>query len=73
MSSPSPRYDDLDILEETRTGRRLQVIAVGAEAYFVRRLDTGPGSDAEPLETAWVFQGCEDATVRIGEGAKDLR
>ncbi|MEU4587045.1 hypothetical protein AB0F92_34130 [Kitasatospora aureofaciens] len=55
MSSPSPRCEAGDILE-TVTERRLLVVAVGAEVYFV----------AEPLESAWAFEGCEETTARIG-------
>ncbi|MFE6871652.1 hypothetical protein ACFVFS_34510 [Kitasatospora sp. NPDC057692] len=62
MSEPVPRYEPGDVLQETAAAhRRLLVLAVGVESYFVRRLDAAPGGP-EPLESAWAFEGCEGAT-----------
>ncbi|MFI8085996.1 hypothetical protein ACIF6L_35040 [Kitasatospora sp. NPDC086009] len=66
----SPRYRRGDLLEEAG-GRLLRVLAVGDEAYFLRRLDDQPGRDIEPAESAWAFAGCEDATHRIRMGADE--
>jgi hypothetical protein len=71
VSSPSPRYGAGDVLAEERTGQRFLVVTVGIESYFVRRLNPGPGGPGvEPLETAWVFEGCEGATVRIDDSSR---
>ncbi|MGW1767673.1 hypothetical protein ACWCQL_26915 [Streptomyces sp. NPDC002073] len=61
---PSPRYHCADILEETtRPGRRLLILAVGCETYFLRRLDQEPsGEPAKPRESTWAFTECESAT-----------
>lgn len=64
----SPRYQAGDVIGETTTdgGRLVEVLHVGQEAYFVRHLgglgafDGIPGM--EPLETAWAFESCENAT-----------
>ncbi|MEV0536818.1 hypothetical protein [Kitasatospora sp. NPDC050463] len=69
MAAAGPRYRAEDVVEETaRPGRRLLVVAVGEEAYLVRRLDPSvPGRpDVEPRESAWAHTGCEAATRRVG-------
>ncbi|MFD9591978.1 hypothetical protein ACFWA9_04365 [Kitasatospora sp. NPDC059973] len=69
MSTAGPRYRADDLLEETaRPGRRLLVVAVGEEAYLVRRLDPlAPGqAGLEPRESAWAHAGCEAATLLVG-------
>jgi hypothetical protein len=64
--SGAPVYAEGDILvDRGAPGRRLEVLCVGEEAYFVRRLDPVPGG-TEPVETAWAFAGAEAATVRAG-------
>jgi Ser/Thr protein kinase RdoA (MazF antagonist) len=55
-----PTYQPGDVIE-SRDGRQLEVLSVGQEAYFLRRLDWAEG-DCEPRETAWEIAGCEDAT-----------
>lgn len=73
MSAPGPRYRDRDVLEETaRPGRRLLVLAVGAESYFLRRIGPEPGESAEPMESAWAFAGCEAATRLVAPGTSDV-
>jgi hypothetical protein len=65
-SSDAPAYAEGDVLVDTGVpGRRLEVLCVGEEAYFVRRLDAVPGG-TEPAETAWAFAEAEAATVRAG-------
>ncbi|MFI8085824.1 hypothetical protein ACIF6L_34170 [Kitasatospora sp. NPDC086009] len=69
MSAASPRYRAEDVVEEiARPGRRLLVVAVGEEAYLVRRLDApAPGRPGlEPRESAWAHAGCEAATRAVG-------
>ncbi|MFI8085821.1 hypothetical protein ACIF6L_34155 [Kitasatospora sp. NPDC086009] len=69
MTAASRRYRAEDVVEETgRPGRRLLVVAVGEEAYLVRRLDPSvPGRpDLEPRESAWAHAGCEAATRPVG-------
>ncbi|MEY9938905.1 hypothetical protein [Streptacidiphilus sp. MAP5-3] len=70
-----PRYAEGDVLvDKSAPERRLEVLCVGEEAYFVRRLGTAPGgpdgcdgSDGgEPMESAWAFETVESATVRAG-------
>ncbi|MBF9069241.1 hypothetical protein [Streptacidiphilus fuscans] len=67
-----PRYSEGDVLvDKGAPERRLEVLCVGEEAYFVRRLGAAPdgpdGDDtAEPTESAWAFATVEAATVRAG-------
>ncbi|WP_042366443.1 hypothetical protein [Streptacidiphilus neutrinimicus] len=62
----SPRYSEGDVLLESGApGRRLEVLCVGEEAYFVRRLDAVRG-EAEPVEMAWAYARAEAATTRVG-------
>ncbi|MEU7093047.1 hypothetical protein [Kitasatospora aureofaciens] len=61
MTTRSPAYEAGNVIEETGpAGRRLLVVAVGEEAYFVRRLDAS--YDVEPREAAWAHEGCEENT-----------
>lgn len=60
-------YQPGDVIE-SRDGRRMLVLAVGDEAYFLRRLDAAEGDD-EPVETAWEIAGCEDATWLVTGGS----
>ncbi|MFJ3793870.1 hypothetical protein [Kitasatospora sp. NPDC090091] len=66
MNTSAPRYSPGDVVEETATSARLRVLAVGTEAYFVRRL--GADAPEEPAEYAWVHAGCEVATRLVARG-----
>lgn len=63
-----PLYRPGDVIE-ARDGRRMLVLAVGQEAYFLRRLDAKPG-ELEPVETAWEIEGCESKTWLASPGGQ---
>ncbi|MFC5910421.1 hypothetical protein [Streptacidiphilus monticola] len=62
-----PTYQVGDIIE-TRDGRQLEVLSVGAEAYVLRPLggDGAGGSEGVP----WDIAECEDATWLVEEGRR---
>ncbi|MFJ9847030.1 hypothetical protein ACIRYZ_42695 [Kitasatospora sp. NPDC101155] len=66
MRIDSPAYCVGDILQETvAPGRRMRVLTVGEESYFVRLLaDTPAGT--EPREWASAYEDCERYTRLIG-------
>jgi hypothetical protein len=67
-----PRYSEGDVLvDKGAPERRLEVLCVGEEAYFLRRLGAAPDAPdgsgpVEPIESAWPFALVEAATERVG-------